>query len=242
MIKKEHVLIFLLVIVILIFSIAIVNQISTPQTDGVSHNIEREVISNDTVNDKGSVEVIRNIGNPNSKKIAYVVGVHPLENETHKTLLKILPNLSDLNYCYDIYIINVTEEIGYYGDGASDNSPGRQNGQNLALKYVYPQIRDGEYELAIDIHSNVGAYPYKTFVFSPVKVSLGGDYAHEIAENSQNISYYSPESTTSGPYLTVPLNENGVPAFYYEEYSFAPQNEKDMHMIELINNIDNLNL
>ena len=70
MIKKEHVLIFLLVIVILIFSIAIVNQISTPQTDGVSHNIEREVISNDTVNDKGSVEVIRNIGNPNSKKIA----------------------------------------------------------------------------------------------------------------------------------------------------------------------------
>ncbi len=242
MIKKEHVLIFLLVIVILIFSIAIVNQISTPQTDGVSHNIEREVISNDTVNDKGSVEVIRNIGNPNSKKIAYVVGVHPLENETHKTLLKILPNLSDLNYGYDIYIINVTEDIGHYGDGASDNSPGRQNGQNLALKYVYPQIRDGGYELAVDVHSNVGAYPYKTFVFSPVKESLSVDYAHEIAENSQNISYYSPESTTSGPYLTVPLNENGVPAFYYEEYSFAPQSEKDMHMIELINNIDNLNL
>ena len=242
MIKKEHVLIFLLVIVILIFSIAIVNQISTPQTDGVSHNIEREVISNDTVNDKGSVEVIRNIGNPNSKKIAYVVGVHPLENETHKTLLKILPNLSDLNYGYDIYIINVTEDICHYGDGASDNSPGRQNGQNLALKYVYPQIRDGGYELAVDVHSNVGAYPYKTFVFSPVKESLSVDYAHEIAENSQNISYYSPESTTSGPYLTVPLNENGVPAFYYEEYSFAPQSEKDMHMIELINNIDNLNL
>ena len=171
-----------------------------------------------------------------------MVGVHPLENETHKTLLKILPNLSDLNYGYDIYIINVTEDIGHYGDGASDNSPGRQNGQNLALKYVYPQIRDGGYELAVDVHSNVGAYPYKTFVFSPVKESLSVDYAHEIAENSQNISYYSPESTTSGPYLTVPLNENGVPAFYYEEYSFAPQSEKDMHMIELINNIDNLNL
>lgn len=241
MIKKEHVLIFILVIVILIFSVAIVNQISTPQINNTA-DIKHEVISNDTLNDKGSVEVIRNIGNPDSKKIAYVVGVHPLENETHRTLLKILPNLTNLNYFYDIYIINVTEDIGHYGDGASDNSPGRQNGQNLALKYVYPQIRDGRYDLAVDVHSNVGAYPYKTFVFSPVKESLSSDYAYEVAEKSQNISYYAPESTTSGPYLTVPLNENGVPAFYYEEYSFASQSDKDMHMLELIHNIDNLNL
>lgn len=48
--------------------------------------------------------------------------------------------------------------------------------------------------------------------------------------------------TTSGPYLTIPLNENGIPAFYFEEYSFAPQYEKDRHMLELINTVDNLNL
>ena len=242
MIKKEYLFIVLLIIIILIFSVAIVNQISTPHTGNAAHNVTREVISDNSMEDKGTVEVIRNIGNPNSKKIAYVVGVHPLENETHRTLLKILPNLTDLNYCYDIYIINVTEDIGHYGDGASDNSPGRQNGQNLALKYVYPQILNGDFELAVDIHSNVGAYPFKTFVFSPVKESLSVDYANEIAQNSENISYYAPDSTTSGPYLTVPLNENGVPAFYYEEYSFASQSDKDMHMMELIYNIDNLNM
>lgn len=49
-----------------------------------------------------------------------------------------------------------------------------------------------------------------------------------------------PDSTTSGPYLTIPLNKNGVPAFYFEEYSFASQSEKDMHMMELINAVDNL--
>ena len=64
----------------------------------------------------------------------------------------------------------------------------------------------------------------------------------EIAENSQNISYYAPDSTTSGPYLTIPLNQNGIPAFYFEEYSFASQDEKDMHMLELINSVDNLSL
>ena len=241
MIKKEYILILMLLIAITGLSVAIVSELSHPQNNNASR-ITHEIISNDTANDKGSVEVIKNIGNPNSKKIAYVVGVHPLENETHKTLLKILPGMTNLNYAYDIYIINVTDDIGHYGDGASDNSPGRQNGQNLALKYVYPQIRDGGYEMAVDIHSNVGAYPYKTFVFSPVSDSLGEEYAQKIADNSQNISYYVPESTTSGPYLTVPLNENGVPAFYYEEYSFAPQSEKDIHMLELINNIDNLDI
>ena len=153
-----------------------------------------------------------------------------------------LPGIDDLNCCYDIYIINVTQDIGYYGDGASDNSPGRQNGQNLALEYVYPEIRDGDYELAIDVHSNIGAYQYQTFVFSPVKEGLSVDYAREVSENAKNISYYSPESTTSGSYLTIPLNENGVPAFYYEEYSFAPQDIKDAHMMELIYAVDGLEL
>lgn len=204
--------------------------------NNTAHN--HEVIANSS-DDPGTVEVIKNIGNPDGRRIAYVVGVHPLENLTHKTLLKILPTLTDLNNCYDIYIINVTEDVGFYGDESSDNSQGRQNGQNLALKYVYPEIAEGGYDLAVDVHSNVGAYEYKTFVFSPVKEGLSVDYAQDVADNCQNISYYAPDSTTSGPYLTIPLNENGVPAFYYEEYSFAPQDEKDLHMLELIYGVDN---
>ena len=239
MIKRDYILILMLLIIILAIGLAIFSvstQNNTTKISDASNN--HEILANDSI---GSVEVIRNVGNPNGQKIAYVVGLHPLENETHKTLLKILPNLTDLNCCYDIYVINVTRDIGQYGDGSSDNSPGRQNGQNLALKYVYPEIVNGSYKMAIDVHSNVGAYPYKTFVFTPVKESLSGEYAQDIANNSHNISYYSPDSTTSGPYLTIPLNENGVPAIYFEEYSFAPQSVKDSHMIELIYAIDNLN-
>ena len=240
MIKKEYIIIAALLILISALSIGIIN-VYVPNGNEMN-NASYEVIANDSA-DPGTVEVIRNIGNPDSKKIAYVVGVHPLENETHKTLLKILPNLDDLNYCYDIYIINVTEGIGSYGEGYSnDNNPGRDNGQDLAFKYVYPEIVNGGYELAVDVHSNIGAYPYKTFVFSPVKESLSVKYAQEVSNNSENISYYAPETTTSGPYLTMPLNEHNVPAFYFEEYSFAPQSEKDSHMLELIDLVDNLNI
>lgn len=204
-------------------------------------SVENVTIANSTV---GSVKVIKNLGNPNSsKKVAYVVGVHPLEHEVHETLVKMLPNRTDLNCCYDIYVINVTEDVGHYGDGLSDDeSPGRQNGQDLAYEFVYPEIKDGGYDLAIDVHSNVGAYPYKTFVFSPVKNSISVDYADEIASICPNISCYAPDSTTSGPYLTIPLNENGIPAFYFEEYSFASQDVKDEHILELIYAVDNLSL
>ena len=240
MIKKEYLLIFalLIVIVALIIAIAAVN-VSDEKADSNLSDTYVELIANDST---GSVSVMRNVGNSDGKRIAYVVGVHPLENETHRTLVKLLPTLADLDCCYDIYMINVTEDIGYYGDGSSDDSLGRQNGQNLAREYVYPEIVDGNYSMAIDVHSNIGAYPYQTFVFSPVKEALSVDYARQVADESSNISYYSPESTTSGPYLTIPLNENGVPAFYYEEYSFATQDEKDSHMLELIYAVDGLEL
>ena len=234
----------LISIIILILGItAIVIHDNGLPTDNVQSQQKaeavREVIANSS-EEPGSVEVIRNVGNPDGEKIAYVVGLHPLEHETHETLVRMLPQTDNLSYCYDIYIINVTEDVGYYGDGSSDNSQGRQNGQNLAYKYVYPQIAEGDYKLAVDIHSNIGAYPYKTFVFSPVNEGLGEKYASEVAGKCENISYYSPESTTSGPYLTIPLNEKGIPAFYFEEYSFAEQSQKDIHMRELINAIDGL--
>lgn len=238
--KKELIIILTLLIIIFALCIGIFNSLNHETAIDTSNSSTRELIANESI---GSVEVIRNIGNASSKKIAYVVGVHPLENQTHRTLVKMLPNMSDFKYSYDIYIINVTDGIGSYGDGFSDDeNPGRQNGQNLAYKYVYPEIVNGSYDLAIDVHSNVGAYDFKTFVFSPLKEGLGAEYANKIAASCQNISYYSPDSTTSGPYLTIPLNENGVPAFYFEEYSFAPQDLKDEHMMELIQAVDNLNI
>ena len=242
MTRREHIIILILIVLIFVIGMLILSEALLCGDEKIGNSsaaMTREVISNSS-DEPGSVEVIRNIGNPNSKRIAYVVGVHPLEYQTHRTLVDLLPNMANLSYCYDIYIINVTEDVGYYGDGSSDDSPGRQNGQNLAYRYVYPEIVNGSYELAIDVHSNVGAYPYQTFVFSPIKEGRSIEYAMEVADKCENISYYSPDSTTSGPYLTIPLNENGIPAFYFEEYSFAAQDVKDAHMLELIRAIDSL--
>lgn len=239
MLKKEIRLIIIIIIILLISGIIISSFII--QSPSNENAVKHEIIANNSAQDNGTVEVIRNIGNPNAPKIAYVVGVHPLENDTHKTFLKLLPNQSDLNYCYDIYIINVTEDFSKYGPLLPDDQPGRATGQDLEYKYVYPQIMNGSYKLAVDVHAHGGAYgDHDTFVFSPVSGSMGETYAQNVSKASQNISYYDPEFTTSGPYLTIPLNQNGVPAFYFEENSFISQNIKDLHMLELIKGIDNL--
>ena len=238
--KKEFRLL-ILIIFIIIFAFAISYLMFHDSNTSTFSN--HEVIANNSAQDNGTVEVIKNVGNPNGKKIAYVVGVHPLENDTHKTFLKLMPTLDNLNYCYDIYIINVTEDFSNYGNLLPDDQPGRQTGQDLALKYVYPKIVNGSYSLAVDVHAHGGAYgEYNTFVFSPVDGSVGESYGRNVSSNSQNISYYNPNYTTSGPYLTVPLNENGVPAFYFEENSFISQDIKDLHMLELIRGVDNLKL
>ena len=243
--NKYNIIIIILIIILCGGIFAVCNQFIFNNENGniipaqASNGTTRELIANSS-DDPGSVEVIKNVGNPNGEKIAYVVGVHPLEHETHETLVKLLPKTQNLNYSYDIYIINVTKDVGHYGDGSSDNSPGRQNGQNLAYKYVYPKVVNGSYKAAVDVHSNIGAYPFKTFVFSPINGGNGEKYASDVASKCENISYYSPESTTSGPFLTEPLNQNGVPAFYFEEYSFADQSVKDMHMKELIKAVDSL--
>ncbi len=210
----------------------------TTENNVTASAITREFVGNDST---GSVEVIKNLGNPDGKKIAYVVGVHPLENDTHKTFLNIMPTLKDLNCCYDVYVINVSEDFSKYGELLPDDQPGRQTGQDLALKYVYPKIVNGSYELAVDVHAHGGAYgDHNTFVFSPVSGSKGASLGQNVSGSTQNISYYDPQFTTSGPYLTVPLNENGVPAFYFEENSFYSQDVKDLHMLELIKAVDNL--
>lgn len=243
MLSKNTKLIILLVIVI-ICGIFVFEQLKIGHDTSITNNnsteaTTHELIGNDSL---GSVEVIRNVGNPNGKKIAYVVGVHPLENDTHKTLLKMLPTVDNLNYCYDIYVINVSMNYSQYGQLLPDDQPGRNEGQDLAYKYVYPQIVNGSYKAAIDIHAHGGAYPYDTFVFCPVGNTTGEKYALNVSHNSQNLSYYVPEYGTSGPFLTIPLNEHGVPAFYLEENSFYPQDVKDLHMLELIHGVDNLKL
>lgn len=237
MFSRKNKLVFILIVIgvgLFVHLNVVVHQDATVDN---ATAVTREIIGNDST---GSVEVIKNVGNPDGVKVAYVVGVHPLENDTHQTLLNLLPETDSLNCCYDIYVIHVNQDFSAYGQLSPDDQPGRAEGQDLALKYVYPEIVNGSYKACVDVHAHGGVYKYDTFVFCAIDGMPGESYGRNVSSMTQNVSYYNPYFTTSEYYLTDPLNQNGVPAFYYEENSYIDQKTKNLHMAELIHAVDNL--
>jgi len=157
-------------------------------------------------------------GNISSQvKIAYIIGVHPLESKSHRAILETVQKKNkSLRYCYYIYRVIVTRDW-------KDYTKGRMNGQILANKFAVPDIKRNDYDLVVDVHSNRGVYQKKLFVFSPIKQSESERIALNIKDNIPWLSYYVPpllSEPTSGPYVTVPLIKSGIPAIVYEVYAY----------------------
>ena len=190
-------------------------------------------------NDMGSVDLIGPIGNKNSNiKIAYIIGVHPLESNVHNALYNsIISKDGSLNYCYYIYKINVTK-------AADDYDVGRMNGQLLAKEFVVPDASSKGYNLVVDIHSNQGtaggSYEETNFIFAPLNNPTSKTFADKIIAKIPPLVYYFPKSQTSPEYVTVPIINSGTPAIVYETYRYESNEITVDYINKLINIIDNL--
>lgn len=190
-------------------------------------------------NDRGIVIKSGPYGNNNSKtKIAVIVGVHPLELNSHKAMVTSINSLSNsLNNSYYIYSIYVTNDRDSYNKG-------RMNGQLLA-KYAVDDIKKNNFDLAVDTHSNRGVYKEKRFICVPVKDDRSVAMAFDIDNKIPWLVYYLPpkEKGPSSPnYVTVPLIRNGTPAVVYETYMYEPYDLTVKHASEFITTIDKLKL
>ena len=168
-------------------------------------------------NDLGSVHLHGPFGDKDSKvRIAYVIGMHPLESKSHRALFEKLTAKTDLRNCYYLYNINVNED--------SSETEGRLEGQLLAQEFIRDDIIDKKYDLFLDIHSNRGPqgpgdYQITNFVFAPGFDDKSSEYMNRILDNMEEIVYYAPEFRSSPPYITEPTAKAGIPTLVYECYS-----------------------
>lgn len=168
-------------------------------------------------NDLGSVHLHGPFGDKDSKvKIAYVIGMHPLESKSHRALFEKLTSKTDLRNCYYLYNINVNDD--------SSETEGRLEGQLLAQEFIRDDIIGKEYNLFLDIHSNRGPdgpgdYQITNFIFAPGFDDKSSEYMNRIIDNMDEIVYYAPEFRSSPPYITEPTAEAGIPTLVYECYS-----------------------
>ena len=191
-------------------------------------------------NDLGTVHLHGPFGNEESDiKIAYLIGMHPLESKAHRGLFDTILDKNDsLNYCYYIYNINVAGEL-------DEETEGRMDGQLLAQEFAAPHIIENDYDFFADIHSNKGlkgpgTYKKTNFVFAPGFDDESTNILNVLLEKISELVYYAPEYRTSPPYITLPVVESGIPTIVYETYSYEPM-EKTYDLSEkLVKAIDNL--
>jgi len=182
-------------------------------------------------NDNGTVYLYKSIGNASSNvRIAYIIGVHVTENAVHKALFDELTNKSsELNYCYDIYKINVNP-IGKPIDDIN-----RMRGQLLGRDYVVPEAIKNNYSLVVDVHSNQGgAYVITNFAFAPAQDNVSKAIATKIINDNPGLQEYFPASQTSPAYVTLPIQRSGTPTILYETYKYEDYNNVTVPYVDLL--------
>lgn len=186
-------------------------------------------------NNLGSVEKIGPFGNTSSKiRIAYIIGVHPLEYKSHSALFEsIINKQNSLNYCYYIYKVRVTKDTKNYAKS-------RMNGQKLAHSYVVPNVKKQKYNLVIDVHSHRGNYPKKRFVFAPNNNKASKNIALKIKSKLSWLSYSFPPSQTSPKYVTIPIVKSGTKTIIYENYMYQPYTKTKIQALAFVNVVDKL--
>ena len=248
--RLKNIFMLILVLLIILSVLLVFNVfIDVDNTNNGNENHKNNKIDSNTngfntinlgSNDRGSVDLIGPIGNKNSNvKIAYIIGVHPLESKVHNALYDCLIAKSDsLNYCYYIYKVNVTDNPNSYDIG-------RMNGQLLANEFAVPDATSKGYNLAVDIHSNQctngGSYKETNFIFAPLNDSTSKVFADDIIAKMPPLVYYYPKPQTSPNYVTIPIIKSGTPAVIYETYMFESNDITKDYINKLINVVDNLN-
>lgn len=189
----------------------------------------------------GTVIKSGHYGNHNgTQKIAFIVGVHPLEIDSHRALATAILGLNmSLNSCFYIYSVDVTKDRTSYTNG-------RMNGQLLAYKFAVPDIIQNHFDLAVDVHSNRGGnFQKKNFVYVPKDDIKSLSVANTLKDKLSWIVYYTPpyEAGPRSPsYVTIPLIDSGNPAVIYESYRYEPYYVTFIHAVDLIKEIDKLKL
>ena len=192
------------------------------------------------VNDFGSVYMHGPFGDKSSDvRIAYVIGMHPLESKSHRALFDELTQRKDLKYCYYIYNIHV--------NNTNSDTEGRLEGQLLAQEFIKDDIIDKKYTLFLDIHSNrglrgPGEYEITNFVFAPGFDDNSTRYVNDIIDSIEELVYYAPEHRTSPPFIKEPTANARIPTIVYECYTYEKMEFTRMLASKLVSCVDNMEI
>lgn len=231
--KIQYQILLIILIAIVVINLTIIIGDITKSPDN-TYNVKR-VGSN--VNGTVYKVVAGNISS--NETIGIILGVHPREHEIHEEINKTIYNITsengtqNLTKKYVIYYVKTKENI-------TSHDETRAAGEELANKYIVPNIKDDNPFLVIDIHEINPTYEYSNFIFSlSNRTDKIDSYISNLTRDVNLVDYEFPEGT-SPEKVTKPIAKKGINTLLMETSIIDSMTQKHQTAVNLINCLDKL--
>lgn len=171
--------------------------------------------------------------------VGIILGVHPREHEIHEAVNNTIYNITsengtkNLTKKYVIYYIKTKENL-------TSREDTRPAGEELANKFIVPNIAKDEPFIVIDVHEINPDYEYSNFIFSlSNRTDKIDSYILKIT-NDVNLVDYNFTEGTSPEKVTKPIADKGITTLLMETSITDALMEKQKTADNLIKSLDEL--
>lgn len=231
-IQYEIVLIILIIIVIINLSIIIPNITNSPENDYNITTIGKNL--------NGTVYKIEAGNMSSNETVGIILGVHPREHEIHEAVNSTIHNITSENGTN-----NLTKKYVIYYIKTNDSLTSREDtrpaGEQLANKFVVPNIAKDNPFIVVDVHEIDPNYEYSNFIFSlSNRNNEINSYIKNITTDVNLVDYQFDEGT-SPEKVTKPIAKKGLNTLLVETSITDSLIQKQKTAENLIYSLDGLN-
>ena len=231
--KRQYQILLIILIAIVIFNLAIIlsSMMNTPD------NIYNVTTVGKNAN--GTVYKIEAGNMSSNETVGLILGVHPREHEIHEAVNNTIYNLTSENGTQ-----NLTKKYVIYYVQTKDNLTTRDDtrpaGEELANKYIVPNIAKDDPFIVIDVHEINPDYEYSNFIFSlSNRTDKIDSYISKLSSDVNLVDYQFSEGT-SPEKVTKPIAEKGINTLLMETSITDPLMAKQQTADNLIRSLDEL--
>lgn len=231
--KMQYQILLIVLVAIVVFNLAIIfsSMMSTPDNDynitTVGHNAN------------GTVYKIEAGNMSSNETVGIILGVHPREHEIHEAVNNTIYNITSENGTH-----NLTKKYVIYYVKTKDNITSREDtrpaGEELANKFIVPNIVKDNPFIVLDVHEINPDYEYSNFIFSLSNRTDKIDSYISNITNDVNLVDYQFDEGTSPKKVTKPIASKGINTLLMETSITDALMEKQKTADNLIKSLDSL--
>lgn len=230
-IQYQMLLIILVVIVVINLAFIVGEVIKGPEN---TYNVT--TVGNNT---NGTVYKIIAGNSSSNETVGIIIGVHPREHEIHEEINKTIYNITHgnsartLNKRFVIYYIKTIDNL-------TSQEETRAAGEELANKFIVPNIANDNPFIVVDVHEINPDYEYSNFVFSLSNRTDKIDSDIQKLTNDVNLVDFNFEEGTSPEKVTEPIAKKGINTLLVETSINDSITQKHQTAVNLVNSLNSL--